>query len=148
MRRKKTNKTKMFFKILGNTIVVVILLFIALTIYSVFGPKEDFTTPIMANYAIVKENSRSAYIINSKSATPETPVVESIVISYATSGKFIAVKQTAVPETKEIKPDYTTYSYWLINTADDQVFGPLTTDDDFNAKCQELELNFQEWIGT
>ncbi len=129
MRRKKTNKTKMFFKILGNTIVVVILLSIALTIYSVFGPKE-------------------AYIINSKSATPETPVVESIVISYATSGKFIAVKQTAVPETKEIKPDYTTYSYWLINTADDQVFGPLTTDDDFNAKCQELELNFQEWIGT
>ena len=138
----------MFFKILGNTLVIVILLSIALTVYSLCGPKDDFTTPIMGNYAIVKENSRSAYIINSKSEEPATPVVESIVISYATSEKFIAVKQTAVPETKEIKPDYTTYSYWLINTADDQVFGPLTTDDDFNAKCQELELNFQEWIGT
>lgn len=148
MRRKKTNKTKMFFKILGNTLVIVILLSIALTVYSVFGPKDDFTTPIMGNYAIVKENSRSAYIINSKSEEPATPVVESIVISYATSEKFIAVKQTAVPETDDIKPDYTTYSYWLLNTADGQLYGPLATDEEFNAKCQELELNFQEWIGT
>ncbi len=64
MRRKKTNKTKLFFKILGYTVLAIIIFSIALTIYSVFGPKEDFTTPIKNNYAIIKESSRSAYIIN------------------------------------------------------------------------------------
>lgn len=148
MRKTKTSKTKLFFKILGNTIVIIILLSIALTVYSVFGPKEDFTTPIMGNYAIVKESSRSAYIVNTKGQNPEIPVVESIVISYATSGKFIAAKQTAVPETEDIKPDYTTYSYWLLNTADGQIYGPMFTEEEFNSQCQQLELSFAEWLGT
>ena len=148
MRRKKTNNTKLFFKILGYTVLAIIIFSIALTIYSVFGPKEDFTTPIKNNYAIIKESSRSAYIINnSKGADPTKPVVDSIIISYAVSGKYIAAKQTAVPETADIKPDYTKYCYWLINTEDAQVLGPFNTDDEFNSKCLELQLEFKEWIG-
>lgn len=148
MRRKKTSKAKLFFKILGYTVLAIIVFSIGLTVYSVFGPKEDFTTPIKNNYAIIKESSRSAYIANTgKGADPEKPVVESIIISYAVSGKYIAAKQTAVPETEDIKPDYTSYCYWLINTEDGQVSGPFNTDEEFNDKCRELQLDFAEWIG-
>lgn len=147
MRRKRTSKAKLFFKILGYTILAVILFSIALTVYSVFGPKEDFTTPIKDGYAIVKESSRSSYIINTKAADSETPVVDSIIISYAVSGQYIAAKQTAVPETEDVKPDYTTYCYWLIDTNSGQVSGAFNSDEEFNAKCLELQLNFNEWIG-
>lgn len=147
MRRKRTSKPKLFFKILGYIVLIIILLSIALTIYSVFGPKEDFTTPIKDGYAIIKESSRSAYIVNTKSANKDEPVINSIVISYAISGQYIAVKQTAVPETDDIKPDYTTYCYWLIDTANDQISGSFNSDEDFQTKCQELQLDFAEWIG-
>ncbi len=147
MRRKKNSKSKLFFKLLGYAVLIIILLSIALTIYSVFGPKEDFTTPIKDGYAIIKESSRSAYIVNTKSENPDRPVINSIVISYAVSGQYIAVKQTAVPETEDIKPDYTNYCYWLIDTANGQIDGSFNSDDDFKAKCQELQLDFNEWIG-
>lgn len=147
MRRRKTNKAKLFFKILGYTILIIILLSIALTVYSVFGPKEDFTTPIKDGYAVVKESSRSSYIVNTKAEDKEKPVLDSIIISYAVSGKYIAAKQTAVPETEDVKPDYTTYCYWLIDTDSGQVLGAFNSDEEFNAKCIELQLNFNEWIG-
>ena len=147
MRRKRTSKTKLFFKILGYTILGVILFSIALTIYSLLTPQEDSATSIKGGYAIVKENSRSAYIINTKDGDDAQPVVDSIIISYATSGKYIAAKQAAVPETEDVKPDFTTYCYWLINTDSGQVLGAFYTDEEFNAKCQELQLNFTEWIG-
>lgn len=141
-------KLKLPFKILGYALLLVIVLSIGLTVYSVFGPKEDFTTPILNNYAIVKESSRSAYIINTaKGADAETPVLESIIISYAISGKYIAAKQTAVPETEDIKPDYTSYCYWLLNTENGQIIGPLSTEEEFADRCLMLQLSFNEWIG-
>lgn len=138
---------KKFFKILGHLILLTIVFSIALTVYSLVSPDTDESlTQILNNYAIVKESSRSAYIVNT-GVDPKTPVIESIVISYATSSGYIAVRQTDVPEDENTKPDFTTYCYWLIDTSSNRIYGPLATDDDFAAKCQELQLQFGEWLG-
>lgn len=138
---------KTFFKILGRLVLVTIIFSIALTVYSLFTPdKDDSATPIINNYAIVKESSRSAYIVNT-GVDAKTPVVDSIVISYATSGSFIAAKQAAVPESEDIKPDFTIYCYWLIDTSSNRLYGPFTTDDDFAQQCVDLQLQFGEWLG-
>jgi hypothetical protein len=143
---------KLFFKLLGRVVVIVLLLSIGLTIYSLASDKESNTTTIIDNYALVKESSRSVYIIrdngNKNTANSTTTIVESIIISYATDGDYIAAKQTAVPDSEEVKPDFTSFSYWLIDTAQDRIYGPFNNDADWGEKCTELGLNFDEWLGT
>ena len=135
---------KLFFKILGRSFVVVFLLSIGLTLFSLLAPENTDTKTISGDYALVKENSRSTYIINTQSGEQ---VIPSIIISYSDDQNFIAAKQTEVPSS-DAKPDYTTYSYWLINTASREITGPLASEADFTALCSQYGLTFDEWLGT
>ncbi len=135
---------KLFFKILGRSFAVVFLLSIGLTLFSLLTPEDTAAKTICGNYALVKENSRSTYIINTKSGEQ---VIPSIIISYSDSKDFIAAKQTEVPPS-DVKPDYTTYSYWFINTTSGEITGPLADETDFTAFCTQHNLLFDEWLGT
>ncbi len=139
---------KRIFKWLGRIIVIIILLAIGLTVYSLLAPPEPPATAIRGGYALVKENSRSAYIVQQTESGKQDEVVPSIIISYAVDGDYIAAKQTEVPASEDIKPDFTTYSYWLIDTAGGKIYGPIASEADFTAKCTELDLSFEEWLGT
>lgn len=139
---------KRIFKWLGRLIVIIILLGIGLTVYSLLAPPEPPATAIHGGYALVKENSRSAYIIQQTEGGKQDEVVPSIIISYAVDGDYIAAKQTEVPASEDVKPDFTTYSYWLIDTKDGKIYGPIDNEADFTTKCTELDLSFEEWLGT
>lgn len=139
---------KRFFKWLGRLAALIVLLAIALTVYSLLAPPELPITVIHGDYALVKESSRSAYIVRQASGEEATEVVPSIIISYAMDGNYIAAKQTEVPANDEIKPDFTTYSYWLIDTKTGEINGPIYNEVEFEAKCDELELSFNKWLGT
>lgn len=135
---------KLFFKILGRSFAVVFLLSIGLTLFSLLAPEDTDAKTISGDYALVKENSRSTYIINTQSGEQ---VIPSIIISYSDDQNFIAAKQTEVPPS-DVKPDYTTYSYWLINTTSGEITGPLAKEADFTAFCSQYGLTFDEWLGT
>lgn len=135
---------KLFFKILGRSFAVVLLLSIGLTLFSLLTPDDTAAKTICGNYALVKENSRSTYIINTESGEQAIP---SIIISYSDNQNFIAAKQTEVPPS-DVKPDYTTYSYWIIDTAGGEITGPLVNEADFTAFCSQHNLTFDEWLGT
>lgn len=145
MSRALKKPIRKFLKLLGRLIILVILLGIGLTVYGLIEPQEPLGTPIAGDYAIVKESSRSAYIIRQSDGQQ---VIPSIVISYAMSNHYIAVKHTEVPETEDVKPDYTTFTYWLINSQTGELTGPIATEDDFNATAAELGLSFNEWLGS
>ena len=139
---------KRIFKWLVRIIFIVILLGIGLTIYSLLAPPEPPATAIHGGYALMKESSRSAYIVRQTGDGNTVEVIPSIIISYAVNNTYIAAKQTEVPASEDVKPDFTTYSYWLIDTASGEVFGPFYNEADFAAKCTELDLSFDEWLGT
>ncbi len=137
---------KLFSRLLGRLIFIIILFSIGLTVFSLVSGDQPALTPIKGGYGLVKESSRSAYIAHQDA--PDTPVIDSIVISYATSGSIIAVKQTAVPD-ESAKPDFTTFSYWLLDTAAGHVYGPLADDAAFADKCAKLGAeDFGSWMGT
>lgn len=125
-------------------VILVILLGIGLTIWGLIEPQDDGGTPILSSYQLVKENSRSAYI---ERIGDKEPVIPSIVISYSTCDGYIAARQTEVPATDDIKPDFTTFTYWLIDTKTGSSQAQLSTDD-FNNFCTEHSLTFDEWLGT
>lgn len=137
---------KLFAKLLGRLVFIIILLSIGLTLFSLLTGDAPTITDIKGGYGLVKESSRSAYIAHRD--TPDTPVIDSIVISYAVSGNIIAVKQAAVPA-EDAKPDFTTYTYWLLDTATGEVFGPLADEAAFNEQSSQLDADkFDKWLGT
>lgn len=134
-----------FLKLLRWLLVLLVLAGVGLTVYGLVEPNGQPGTPILGDYALIKENSRSAYII---SRSDGQTVIPSIVISYAVSGDYIAVKRTEVPETADVKPDFTTFTYWLIDSQTNEITGPIATDEEFNAAAGEHSLSFTEWLGT
>lgn len=125
-------------------IILVVALGIGLTVWGLVEPQDTPGTTITRDYQLVKENSRSAYIMRE---SDNLVLVPSIVISYSVCDDYIAARRTDVPETDATKPDFTNFTYWLINTGDDTTQGPLSADE-FSAACTENKLSFDEWLGT
>lgn len=136
---------KSFFGLLGRLLVLLVLIGIGLTVYGLIEPKDDRGTMIAEDYAIIKENSRSVYIIRQSDGTV---IIPSIVISYAVNNGYIAVKHTEVPEDESVKPDFTTFTYWLLNSKLGSLTGPIATEKEFNQITAKLGLSFNEWLGT
>lgn len=125
-------------------VMLVIVLGIGLTIYGLVEPQDNTGTTITRNYQLVKESSRSAYIVRQ---SDDMVLVPSIVISYSVCGDYIAARRTDVPETDADKPDFTTFTYWLINTKTNTTQGPISAED-FDTACADNSLTFAEWLGT
>lgn len=125
-------------------IMLVIVLGIGLTIYGLVEPQDNHVTHITRNYQLVKESSRSAYIVRQSDDMVQVP---SIVISYSVCDDYIAARRTDVPETDADKPDFTTFTYWLIDTKNNNTQGPLSAED-FDAACADNNLTFSGWLGT
>lgn len=133
-------------KLLGRLILLAILFSIGLTVFSLLSDEKQLLTDIRGGYGLIKEGSRSAYIAHQDS--PDTPIIDSIVISYATSNDIIAVKQTAVPE-ETAKPDFTTFVYWLLDTKTGRTYGPLADDTALAEQSTALGVTeFGDWLGT
>lgn len=142
-KRKLKKPVKNFLTWTARLFCLVVLFGIGLTIYGLVEPQDDGTTTISADYQLVKESSRSTYI---RRISDQEIVVPSIVISYSTCDDFIAARQTKVPESTDNKPDFTTFTYWLIDTDSNTVQSELATED-FTAACTENNLSFEEWLG-
>lgn len=143
-KRKLKKPVKNFLTWAGRLICLVVLLGIGLTVYGLIEPEDNGATPIIGNYQLVKENSRSAYI---QRISDQEVVIPSIVISYSTCDDFIAARQTKVPESADTKPDFTTFTYWLIDTQSTDVQSELKAEE-FTAVCTEKNLAFEKWLGT
>ncbi len=143
-KRKLKPGVKKFLTLVKRLIVLILLVGIGLTVYAMLEPADNNATPITADYTLIKENSRSVYIVRS---ADDVVIVPSIVISYATNKNYIAVRHTEVPASDDIKPDFTKYSYWLISPGSSTPTGPLT-DEQFSAAIADKNLNFDEWTGT
>lgn len=125
-------------------IILMVALGIGLTVYGLIEPEDNGGTRITRDYQLVKENSRSAYIMRE---SDNLVLVPSIVISYSVCDNYIAARRTDVPETTDTKPDFTEFTYWLIDTKNNTTTGPLT-DEDFTAACTKNKLSFDTWLGT
>lgn len=125
-------------------VVLAVVLGIGLTIWGLVEPQNNHSTHITRDYQLVKESSRSAYIMRK---SDNLVLVPSIVISYSVCDDFIAARRTDVPETDAAKPDFTTFTYWLIDTKNNTTQGPLT-EDAFNEACTAHNLTFSGWLGT
>lgn len=143
-KRKLKPGVRKFLTLIKRLILLILLIGIGLTVYAMLEPADNNATPITSDYTLIKENSRSVYIVRS---TDNVVIIPSIVISYATDKNYIAVRHTEVPASDDIKPDFTKYSYWLISPDSSTPTGPLT-DEQFSATTTDKNLNFAEWIGT
>lgn len=146
-KRKLKKPVKNFLIWTRRLICLIILLGIGLTVYGLIEPEDNGATPIVGGYQLIKESSRSAYIQHTTDSGDKETVIPSIVISYSVSDNFIAARQTEVPESADTKPDFTTFTYWLINTKTADCQARLSTEE-FAAACTEHNLSFNEWLGT
>ncbi len=143
-KRKLKKPVKKFLTWAGRLLCLIVLIGIGLTVWGLIEPEDDGTTPIVSNYQLVKENSRSVYI---RRISDGQTVVPSIVIYYSTCDDYIAARQTNVPESADTKPDFTTFTYWLINTKTADCNAGLSADA-FADFCTDNNLTFDEWLGT
>lgn len=147
----KTKATKPTSTYIGYAIAAVICAIILLVLFAIFTEDDDTeTVKLPNNYSITKYDYRDVRMeLTSTTEDGEIleTVIEPLIIAYAVHSDFVAVKVVPVPESDSVSPNFSDYSYYIIDTNKPYVYGPLD-EDVFPVKCEQLgNLQYEEWFG-
>jgi len=113
-----------------------------------FGPGyDDFAASLPHGYSLVRSSAHQIIIWPGDGSPERAEAIPTKVVELAHNGTWLLARQQHLQRRSPNNPDDTyeepvpdTYSYWILNMATHQRFGPLD-ETAFNAKQTELGLN-------
>ena len=143
------------FKIAGIVLASIIAFAVGLVIYTLITkPNTEQFVKLDNGYSISKYGYRDVRleqdvvpaVAGETEATKET-IIEPLIIAYSTNSNHVAVKVVNVPNDETVSPDFSAYSYYILNMENATIYGPLT-EDVFTVKCQQIGTGtFDKWLG-
>lgn len=148
---KKIKKSKPMSAYIAYAITAVIFAIIALVLFAICTEEDDSeTVKLPNNYSITKYDYRDVRMeltTTTEDGEVLETVIEPLIIAYSIYSDFVAVKVVPVPESSDVSPNFSDYSYYIIDTTKPYVYGPLD-EDVFPVKCEQLgNLQYEDWFG-
>ena len=145
-----------------NIIVLICCLFISICLSfcscKIESPTGDWSYDLPNEYSIQRLNPRQIVLVSSRGIRIDGQNavthnrIESYITSFCTDGKYVAVRHVNPSEV-----DFENYSgntfdkaaYFLVDTSNDELYGPFDTLDDFNNCCELIGVGqLSQWIDT
>lgn len=109
--------------------------------------RGDWKYPLPNEYYIFMANSSEIYLVKSDQHTSGETfyniLLPSYVYAFCYSPRYVGIIQTP---SKDTTIDPSDARYYLVDTQDDKLLGPLTMNE-YQQKCEELQiLSFSNWI--
>lgn len=143
-----------------------ILLALCFLVFNLFGcrvirwnPTGDWTYENLPNgYALMRINKKTVNLVitdqqlSHKGVLTGRPLINTYISAICNNERYIAVKWTDPDEIdfEKIKDhDFSTAKYYIVDSTNDDLYGPYDTEEAFLRQCEELSVGeFSEWINT
>ena len=119
-----------------------------------WNPQGDWTYDLVGDYSIWRINSVTISLdkVNPNTGSAHV-VIGAYVTCFACNDHFIAVRKLDVPhgysQEDILEMDFDQAQYFLVNVKNDQIYGPFSSEAEFQAQCDELNVgDLGNWIPT
>ena len=123
-------------------------------VFGNWNPQGDWGYDLNEDYSIWRINSGTICLVKvNKDLHTGTDVVESYITSFAYNDRFIAARRLDVPDGYKqediLQMDFDQAEYFIVDADTDMVYGPYSSGEDFQTKCDELKVgDLGSWIDT
>lgn len=116
-----------------------------------WNPQGDWSYDLVGDYSIVRVNSSMICLDTERMSVGI--VIDTYVTCFSYNDRFIAVRQLDIPDGYDQKDilqmDFDEAKYFIVDSQTDAVYGAFFTEEQFQAKCDELGVGaLGEWIDT
>lgn len=145
-------KKKLLGGLLCATIPAAVLLLLCAVFYvyllSHVGGAGDWAyRDLPGGYEIIRLNGSHIVLDRPNFKDGSRHVIKGYITAFCCEGPYIGVRQIAVDDRAHEVPEDGEVSYYLVDTAEDELRGPLTQEA-YLRLCEELGIGLSDWIPT
>ena len=118
-----------------------------------WNPRGDWSYDLVGDYSVWRINSTDILLGKYNELSTLSTVIDTYITCFSYNDRFIAVRQLDIPDGYDQKDilqmDFDEAKYFIVDSQTDAVYGVFFTEEQFQAKCDELGVGaLGEWIDT